>query len=135
MTPSEFSYDKNCWKLVKLLCCRKAHSFQTINDIDSKFYSKNWRFEWRLCQNFTSLSLILSDKSAVKDCYGRVGLGRFINLNDSGSPEMVITCTAAWIKNHFRRTSEHNQIYIITWNSHFFTRSNPFFIKFKSSFQ
>ena len=44
--PSEFkisisveSYDeKNYWKWPKLLGCRKAHSFQTIKDIDSKFW-------------------------------------------------------------------------------------------------
>ena len=30
---------KNCWKLPKLLRCRKAHSLQTIKDIDTKFIS------------------------------------------------------------------------------------------------
>jgi len=32
------SYDeKNCWKLPKLLRCRKAPTFKTFKDIDPKF--------------------------------------------------------------------------------------------------
>ena len=41
---------KNCWKLPKSLRCRKAHNFQTIKYIDSKFsYHKlktYWRYYW-----------------------------------------------------------------------------------------
>ena len=44
-----YVFIKNCWKLDKLLRCRKAHSFQIIKDIDPNFDSTNWRLEWRLC--------------------------------------------------------------------------------------
>ena len=49
-------------KIIEYAMLRKTHSFQTVKDIDSKFYSTNLRLEWRLCQDFTSLSLILSEK-------------------------------------------------------------------------
>ena len=44
-----------------------------------------------------------------------------INLN---------TSIAAWVKNPFRRTSDHDRTYedIITWIFHFFTRNNFFFL-------
>jgi len=39
----------------------------------SNFSNTNWRLEIRLFHNFTSLSLILSEKLAVKVRYGRAG--------------------------------------------------------------
>ena len=57
---SQKSWWKNCWKISKLLCYRKAHSFKTIKYIVTKFDRSNWSPEWKWCWNFTTLSFILS---------------------------------------------------------------------------
>ena len=49
---------KNCWKLPKLLRCRKAHSFQTPKISILNFDRTNWRLVWMLLM--TSLSSSIS---------------------------------------------------------------------------
>ena len=78
----------------KLLRCRKVHSQQSNKSLNN-FDGSNWRLEWRLCQNFTSLSLILSEKWAFKEHYGRAGPGRvglasLFFLNDSYRSKMIM---------------------------------------------
>ena len=58
---------KNCWKLPKLLPCRKVHSFQV---------PISYTFREMRCQRAM--------------WSGRAGSDRFIVLNDSASPKMVI---------------------------------------------
>ena len=65
----------------------KEHSFRAIKYIDLKLSLhklKTWS------QNFTLLSFTLFEKSAVKESYSRDGPSRFIILNDSAGPKMVI---------------------------------------------
>ena len=50
--------------------------------------STNWRLESRLCQNFTSYLLYFPINKTSKNI--TVGPGRFIVLNDSASPKMVM---------------------------------------------
>ena len=54
------------------------------------FISTNGSLEWRLCQNITSLSFIISDKYAVKDRHCRVGSGWFMVSNESACPKIII---------------------------------------------
>ena len=75
MKPSEFrisisieSYDektaencRNCYVFEKRIVCKLPKISAT------NFNSTNWRIEWRLCEYFTSLSLILSKKWASKN--------------------------------------------------------------------
>ena len=55
--------------------CRKAHSFQTIIWKTSipKFDRTILKIESRLCNNFTSVYMILSEIYAVKERHGRAG--------------------------------------------------------------
>ena len=53
---------KNCWKLQKLLLPKKRIILKLSKISIPNFYSKNWRLEWMLWKNFTSLSFILSEK-------------------------------------------------------------------------
>ena len=59
-----------------------------------------WIFHVPICYDFREISR-----------QKMLRLGRFIILNDSASPKMVITSIAACIKNPFRKTSEHNHRY------------------------
>ena len=58
---------KNCWKLLKCLRCQKADSFQTIKDIDSKFWLKTWikmvsKFHVPILYTFRKISFSSSEK-------------------------------------------------------------------------
>ena len=71
---------KNSWKLPKLLRCRNAHNFQTIENYDLKFrYNKLKTFSYLLYipRNKPSMSVTL-------------GIVRLIVLNDSTTPKMYI---------------------------------------------
>ena len=73
MKPSEFkisisteSYDeKNYWKLPKLLRCRKSHSFQTIKDINSKFWLNTLIHNTWIHKLNTWMKIVLK-------CHGRI---------------------------------------------------------------
>ena len=80
---------KNCWKWPKWFRCHKAHSFQTINDVDSKSDSTNWRLEWRLCQIFTSLFILYCQRNRPRQSV-TVWPGWFNVLNHSATPKMII---------------------------------------------
>ena len=84
----ESYYEKNCWKLLILLRCRKAHSFQTIKDNDLKFgYNKLKTFPYLLYnpRNKPSMSVL-------------VGSVQLIILNNSTSPKMYIKMYLNWFR-------------------------------------
>ena len=72
---------KNFWKLTKLLPCGNDHSFQTIKDINSKF----WQHK---LQSWIKIVLISLSNKPSKSVM--VGSGRFIILSDSAGLKMVI---------------------------------------------
>ena len=99
---------KHCWKLPKLLRCRKAHSFQAVTDINPKLkiieiiWKLEWKFIYLLCfpRNKPSKSVTIGSGRAWS---GRAGQVRFIDLNDSASPKMVI------------KSNRINSIRLIDW--------------------
>ena len=72
MSNSVESYDEKTAKNHRICYVAEKLMVSKLLKISiSNFNSTNWRLEWRFCQNVTSLCLILSEKSAVKQHYGR----------------------------------------------------------------
>ena len=61
-------------------------------------------------------------------------VGIFAAVTQRYQPCLKYTSTAHWIKNPFRRTSEHNHRNIITGISNFFIRYNPIFYEIQIFF-
>ena len=103
MEPSNFktsilveSYgEKNCWKLPKLLHCINAYNFKTIKDVYPEFWIEFWIPEtWiedlnKGCVQISRVYLWYFPRNKPSKSV-TVGSGRFIDLNDSASPEIVI---------------------------------------------